>query len=109
MADEKKPVKTVEVELLADGIRMPDEDGVYRDYSRGDVITLPEEHADRLRKFGSVGDKGSVEKARKAGEDRDAAEAKRQRFLQGLPDPDEQKDNEPKPAPKPDVRPSPAK
>lgn len=103
MTDDNKKVKTVEVELLADGIRLPDENDVVHEYVRGDVITLPQEHADRLREFGSVGDKGSVEKARKAEEDRDAAEAKRQRFLQGLPDPDE-RDEEPV-APKPGPRP----
>lgn len=101
MADDKKE-KTVEVELLADGIRLADEHGVVRDYVRGDVISLPESHAERLRAHGSVGEKGSVEKARKAQEERDAAEAKRQRFLAGLPDPDEEKaDESPKPGPRP--------
>lgn len=83
MADEKSE-KTVEVELLADGIRL---DG--RDYVRGDVVTLPESHAKWLEELGSVGAKGSVERSRKAAQERDEAEARRQRYLQGLPDPEE--------------------
>lgn len=71
--------KTVEVELLADGIRV---EGV--DYVQGDVVTLPKEHAERLQKHGSVGPKGSVEKAEKAAADRDEAEARHQRYLVGL-------------------------
>lgn len=78
MADEKKPVKTVEVELLADGIRLDEVD-----YVRGDVVTLPEDHAERLRAHGSVGPKGTVEKQLKAQADREEAEARYQAALAG--------------------------
>jgi hypothetical protein len=78
MADEKKE-ETVEVELLADGIRL---DGV--DYVRGDLVTLPKGHAERLAKHGSVGKKGTIEARRKAEADLVEAEARRQATLSGL-------------------------
>lgn len=87
----------VEVELLADGIRLG---GV--DYVRGDVIKLPKDHAERLQKWGSVGPKGSVEKAEEAATERAEAEAAYQRHLKGLGSLDEVKDE---PAPRAPGRP----
>jgi hypothetical protein len=78
---EKKPERTVEVELLADGWKSP-LDG--KDYGRGDHITMPEEHAKRLQRFGSVGPKGTIEKQEKAAAERNEAEARHQRYLTGL-------------------------
>ena len=92
MADEK----TVEVELLADGIRL---DG--RDWVRGDVITLPVSHADRLRAHAAVGAKGSVRKAEEARRKLAELEVQRQRYLAGQVD---ELDEVLEPAPKPGPR-----
>lgn len=97
MAEEK----TVQVELLADGIRLADEDEVTRDYVRGDLVTLPVSHAERLRAHGSVGDKGSVKKAEEAQRKLDELEVQRQRYLAGQVD-----ELDEAAAPKPGPRPS---
>lgn len=85
--NDKKDVPNVEVELLANGIRL---DGV--DYVRGDVIRLPKDHAERLQKWGSVGPKGSVEKAEEAEQERAEADARFQRHVLGLGTLDEVRD-----------------
>lgn len=66
----------VQVQLLADGIRL---DGV--DYVRGDTVTLPKAHADRLARWDSVAPVGTLEKRAKAERDRAKAEADYQRAV----------------------------
>lgn len=78
MADEKDE-KTVEVELLADGILV---DG--NEFVRGDVVKLPESHAKVLEKAGSVGPKGTIEKADEEAADAEEIAAREQRLLTGL-------------------------
>lgn len=78
MAEENSE-KTVEVELLASGMRVGDVDHV-----RGDVVRLLESDAERLEELGAVGPKGTTDKNDE--EDADTAEraAREQRLLTGL-------------------------
>jgi hypothetical protein len=78
MSDEK----LVEVELLADGMRLHG-----RNYVRGDVVSLPEERVEVLLKHGVIGKKGSLKAAQEAEQERDAAEARRQVALKGHAEP----------------------
>jgi hypothetical protein len=78
MTDDKNE-KTVEVELLVDGMRIGDVDHV-----RGDVVRIPEANAKRLEELGAVGSKGTHEKRRKAADAAAERDARQQRILTGL-------------------------
>lgn len=76
MAD--KEVKLVEVELLADLMKY---EGV--EYHKGDLVEVPESSVAGLRKHGSVGDPGTLEKIQASRAASARADAEAQALLTG--------------------------
>ena len=81
---EKKEEERVEIELLADRMKF---EGV--EYSKGDLAEIPKSSEAALRRHGSVGDPGTLEKIQEAQAARDAADAQAQALLTGGSTPEE--------------------
>ena len=73
-------MKLVEVEVLVDVMR--DEDGIAR--SHGDLISIPEDRAEKLERLGAVGKKGDSEKAAEEVSEVEERAVHEQRLLAGL-------------------------